>query len=64
MITREEFMEFFRSDAYSELLTPDDKCEIFVGCLAGSSDVTKEIFDEVLSNYGVSNLEVIEIEES
>ena len=50
-ITREQFMDFFRSDQFHELLTPDDTTEIFVNVLHGSSDITIELLQEVVNNY-------------
>jgi len=52
-ITRQQFMEYFRSDAYSEELSADDCKEIFIGSLKGSSDFTPELLSELESNYGV-----------
>jgi len=59
-ITRSDFMEFFRDDEKLNELTVDDRVEIFSQILVGSSDFTKELLDEVLADYGVLNLEVIE----
>ncbi len=57
-------MEAFRDDddLWDEL-TPDDRAEIFVDILLGSSDVSKELFDEVCGNYGVDWLEIKQIKE-
>ncbi|CAA6679694.1 MULTISPECIES: hypothetical protein [unclassified Lentimonas] len=40
-ITRQDFMDFFRDDDRLNLLTNDDRLEIFSQILAGSSDITK-----------------------
>lgn len=61
-ITREDFMNFFRDDEKLNLLSADDRIEIFSQILIGSSDFTKELLDEILSDYSVPNLEIIEIE--
>lgn len=61
-ISREEFMNYFRDDEKLNKLTPDDREEIFRTVLLGSSDITKRLFDDILSDYSVSNLEVIEKE--
>jgi hypothetical protein len=53
MMTRDEFMEFFRSDAYSELLSPDDKVEVIVGALQGDGDVVNKVFQKVLDEYSI-----------
>ena len=60
-ITREGFMQFFRDDEKLNELTPDDRDEIFRTILLGSCDITKELLDEIISDYCVSNLKVIDI---
>jgi len=58
---RDEFMAFFRDDEMLQTLSADDRVEIFCQILLGSSDVTKDLFDEVLDNYSVDNLRVLEV---
>lgn len=53
-------MKFFRNDEKLNELTIDDRIEIFRTILAGSSDLTKELLDEILEDYAVLNLEIIE----
>lgn len=59
-ITREDFMKFFRDDEKLNELTIDDRIEIFSTIVAGSSDLTKELLDDILSDYNVTNLEIID----
>ncbi len=59
-ISREDFMKFFRDDEKLNELTADDRIEIFKTILLGSSDITKELLDEILSDYCVENLEIID----
>lgn len=59
-ITREDFMTFFRDDEKLNELTVDDRIEVFRTILLGHSDITKELLDEILSDYSVTNLEIIE----
>ena len=59
-INGEEFMSFFRNNDKLNELTPDDRLEIFSTILLGSSDITKNLLDDILSDYCVSNLLVIE----
>ena len=59
-ITREQFMAFFRDDEKLQLLSPDDRIEVFSTILSGSSDFTKKLFDEIFSDFSVSNLEMDE----
>lgn len=60
-ITREDFMEFWRSDAMPEVLTIDDRMEIFASAPVGASDITKETLDEILEEYQVNNLNIEEV---
>lgn len=60
-INREQFMQFFRDDEKLNELTPDDRIEIFKTILVGSSDFTKELIEDVMSDYSVPNLKVINI---
>ena len=53
-------MRFFRDDEKLNELTVDDRIEIFKTILAGSSDFTKELLNDILLDYSVSNIEVIE----
>ena len=57
-ITRQQFMDFFRSDDYYELLSTDDCIEVFQTAIKGSSDITAELLNDLISDYSVSNLEV------
>lgn len=59
-ISREDFMDFFRDTDELNRLTPDDRIEIFRSILLGSSDITKDLLNDLISNYSVDNLEVIE----
>jgi hypothetical protein len=60
-ITRDDFMKFFRDDEKLNELTSDDRVEIFRTILLGNSDFSKQLFDEILADYCVDNLKVIEI---
>jgi len=53
-------MAFFRDDKKLNLLSPDDRIEVFSSILLGSSDFKKKLFDEIFSDYCVGNLEAIE----
>lgn len=55
-------MKFFRDDEKLNELSADDRVEIFRTILVGSSDLTKNLLNEILKDYSVSNLEIIEIE--
>lgn len=59
-ISREDFMKFFRDTEKLNELTSDDRVEIFRGILLGSSDFSKDILNEILGDYCVDKLEVIE----
>jgi len=60
-LSREDFMRYFRDTEKLNELTTDDRIEIFRTILLGSSDFSKDLFDEILADYSVDNLEVIEI---
>ncbi|QRY90598.1 hypothetical protein [Acinetobacter baumannii] len=53
---REHFMDFFRNDEKLEQLTPDDRIEIFLNVLLGSSDIDVKLLNELLNNYDISNM--------
>ena len=59
-LTREDFMKFFRDNDKLNELTVDDRIEIFRTILIGNSDLTKDLLNEILGDYSVDNLEVIE----
>lgn len=59
-ITREDFMNFFRDDEKLNELSVDDRIEVFCTILSGSSDFTKKLLDEILFDYSVPNLEIID----
>jgi len=61
-ITRTEFMQFFRDDEKLNELTPDDRDEVFRTILLGSCDITKELLDDIISDYSVGNLQVMKVE--
>jgi len=58
--TRSDFMEFFRNDDKLNLLTVDDRLEIFSQIIVGQSDFTVELFENLLSDYDISHLKVME----
>ncbi|WP_310558163.1 hypothetical protein [Flavobacterium sp.] len=60
-ISRDEFMEFFRDTIKLNQLTPDDRVEILRTILLGSSDLTMNLLNEILSDYSVDNLEITEL---
>ncbi len=57
-IDRQDFMNFFRDDEKLNELTVDDRIEIFKTVLVGSSDLTKELLEEVLGDYLVEGVGV------
>ncbi len=60
-ISRDDFMMYFRNNEKLNELSVDDRIEIFSTILLGSSDFKKKLFDEIFSDYCVTNLEVIEL---
>jgi len=62
-ITRGQFMSFFRDDEKLNTLSPDDRIEIFQTILLGSSDITADLLNGLISDYCVENLVVIDQKE-
>lgn len=60
-ISRDDFMMYFRNNEKLNELSVDDRIEIFTTILLGSSDFKKKLFDDIFSDYCVTNLEVIEL---
>ena len=60
---REDFMRFFRDNEKMNDLTPDDRVEVFRTILIGSSDFTKELLEDILTDYSVTNLKVISLKD-
>jgi hypothetical protein len=61
LATRDDFMSFFRDDEKLNLLSVEDRKEIFSQILLGESDFTKKFLDEVLNDYCVSRINIIEV---
>lgn len=59
--TRHDFMAFFRDDDKLNDLSADDRIEVFRTILTGSSDINKELLNDLLSDYGVGHLQVVEV---
>lgn len=57
---RINFMDFFRNDEKLEQLSPDDRIEIFLNILLGSSDIDVKLLNELLNNYDISNIVINE----
>ena len=60
-ISGNDFMKFFRDTEKLNELTVDDRVQVFRTILLGSSDFSKDLLTEVLEDYCVDNLKVIEI---
>jgi len=56
---REDFIKFFRDADQLNKLTADDRVEIFATILTGSSDFTVELLNEILCDYSVGGIEVV-----
>ena len=57
-MTRDDFMAFFREDEKLNTLSADDRLEVFRTVLLGGSDLTEDLLNEILGDYGVDGLEV------
>lgn len=58
IMTRSDFMSFFRDDDKLNQLTVDDRIEVFKSILVGSSDITVELLNELLSDYNISDITI------
>lgn len=56
-------MAFFRDEDCLTQLSPDDRVEIFQSILLGSSDITKDLLEDLCNEYDVDNLEIIDTDE-
>ena len=59
-IDRLDFMGLFRSDELVDQLTTNDRREVFLGILSGKDDITAELLNQLLQDYDVGHLQVIE----
>ena len=51
---RQKFMEFFRDDEQLNTLSTEDRIEIFLHILPGSSDITVELLRKLVSDYSAN----------
>lgn len=61
-ITRQEFMDFFRDQegkGYDFTLTNEDKIEVFLNSLSGSSDLTRSLLEDLCLNYDTNLTDVL-----
>lgn len=58
-MTRDDFKAFFRDDEKLNTLSVDDRIEVFRTVLLGGSDLTADLLNDVLGDYGVEGLEVV-----
>lgn len=55
---QELFMSQFRNDEFLNSLSSDDRQELFLHALVGSSDITVKLLKKLLSDYCVDNIVV------
>ena len=58
--TRADFMSFFFDTEKLNELSVDDRVEIFRSILTGCSDISAKLLNELLADYGVGHLRVVE----
>ncbi len=61
LISREEFMEFFRHDDFSNMVSTEDCHEIFRTVMKGSSDFSSKLINDVLADYGNGDIIAIDV---
>ena len=61
-MNRAQIMSSFREELSQgwDNLTPDDRIEIFLQILLGSSDITMKLLTELFCDYGITNLHIME----
>ena len=52
-MNRDDIMAYFRLENAEQDLSPEDRIEIFLNVLLGSSDITKELIEDLFTNYGM-----------
>lgn len=57
-------MEFFRNDDSLNLLSTDDRLELFSCILPGDSDFKLELFEQLFADYGVNHLAVVKVKKN
>ena len=60
---RDNFMQFLRDKSKLDQLTQKERTEIFRYALLGSSDFTKDLFEDLFEKYGIEGLEVMKDDE-
>jgi hypothetical protein len=60
MITKEQFFQYYRSDKYSNELTSEEKIEVFLMSLEGSSDITIDLLFALCNEYDVDLEKLLE----
>jgi hypothetical protein len=63
MITKEQFFQYYRSDNYSNDLSREEKQEVFLMSLEGSSDITIDLLFALCTEYSVDLEKLLEGEE-
>lgn len=58
---RNNIMDLFRSDELLNQLSVDDRREVFLGILSGRDDITAELLNQLLQDYDVGHLQVLEV---
>ncbi len=58
--SRADFMSFFRDTEKLNELSVDDRIEVFRSILTGTSDFSAKMLNELLADYGVRHLRVVE----
>lgn len=60
MITKEQFFQYYRSDKYANELTREEKIEVFLMSLEGSSDITVDLLFALCNEYDVRLEDVLD----
>ena len=61
-MTYQDFLRFFRNDEQLNQLSADDRIELFLTIMKDGDDITKELLDEIISDYS-ANIEIVRKED-
>lgn len=62
-MTRNDFLDFFGNDEQLNQLSADDRIELFLSIMKDGDDITKELLNEIISDYG-ADLEIVDLHDS
>lgn len=62
-MTRNDFLDFFGNDEQLNQLSADDRIELFLSIMKDGDDITKELLNEVISDYN-ADIEIVDLHDA